>query len=121
MTSNDTKYTESDKYQEEIQQQYKQRVVKFSPEEVIEVLRILDIPNLPTIDEIIEAKAGNVNATYITPNLVIKLNKNRQETDYLPNKIISDRFGNTEPVIKVLKYDNFEKTDFEVLVMEKSK
>ncbi len=121
MTSNETKYTESDKYQQEIQQQYKQRVAKFSPEEVIEVLRILNVSNLPKIDEIIEAKAGNVNATYITPHLVIKLNKNRLETDYLSNKIISDRFGNTIPVIKVIKYDNFKKTDFEVLVMEKSK
>jgi hypothetical protein len=51
MVYNGTKYTESDKYQQEIQQQYKKRVVKFSPEEVIEVLHILDVPNLPTIDK----------------------------------------------------------------------
>jgi len=114
------KYVESDKYQKEIQQQYKKRVAKFTPEEVIKVLQILDIPNLPISNEITEARAGNMNATYITPHLVIKMNKNRKETDYVSNKIISDRLGNTSPVVKVIAYDNFEKTDFEVLVMEKS-
>lgn len=115
------KYVESDKYQEEIQQQYQQRVAKFTPEEVIKVLQILNISNLPTHNEITEARAGNMNATYITPHLVIKMNKNRKETDYLSNKIISDRLGDTSSVVKVIVYDNFEKTDFEVLVMEKSK
>lgn len=120
MTSNSIKYTESDKYQEEIQQQYQKRVAKFSPEEVIEVLKLLDVPNIPVINEIIEAKAGNMNATYITPNLVIKMNKNQEEIDYLSNKIVSERLGNVSPVVKVIRYDDFKKTDFEVLVMEKS-
>jgi hypothetical protein len=120
MTSNNIKYTESDKYQEEIQQQYKKRVAKFSPEEVVKVLELLDVPNIPTINEIIEAKAGNMNATYITPHLVIKMNKNHEEVDYLSNKIVSDRLGDTSPVVNVIRYDNFQKTDFEVLIMEKS-
>ena len=120
MTSNSIKYTESDKYQEEIHQQYHKRVAKFSPEEVIKVLKLLDVPNMPATNEIIEAKAGNMNATYITPNLVIKMNKNQEEVDYLANKIVSERLGNVSPVVKVIRYDDFKKTDFEVLVMEKS-
>ncbi len=66
------KYTESDKYQEEVRQQYKERVFKFIREQVLDALASLNIPNLPEIDEIIEAGAGNVNATYLTPNLVVK-------------------------------------------------
>ena len=68
-----TKYTESDKYQKEIKQQYKQRVSKFTPKHVLSVLRDLNIQNLPDIKEIIETNSGNVNATYTTPKLVIKL------------------------------------------------
>jgi len=119
MTSNSTKYTESDKYQKEIQQQYKRRVAKFSPEEVVEVLKLLDVQNIPAINQIIEARAGNMNATYITPHLVIKLNKNHEEVDYLSNKIVSDRLSDASKVVKVIRYDDFKKTDFEVLVMEK--
>ena len=115
------KYSVSDKYQDEIKKQYEKRVPKFSSEQVLEVLKILDIPNLPKIDEIIEAGAGNVNATYITPKLVIKLNQRQGHPDYLANKIVSDQLGDKAPVVKVIAYDNFDKTPFEILVMEKSK
>lgn len=116
-----TKYTESNKYQEEIKQQYKQRVSKFTSNHVLNVLNLLKIQDLPNLDEIVEAKSGNVNATYITPKLVIKLNQKHEQADYLANKIVSDSLSDQFPVVKVIAYDNFEKTSFEVLVMERSK
>ncbi|MFH1145994.1 MAG: hypothetical protein V1707_03475, partial [bacterium] len=115
------KYVESDEYQNEIAQQYRERISKFSREQVLTVLEMLNIPNLPAIDEIDEAGAGNVNATYITKDLVVKLNQKKGHPDYLANKIVSDRFGTQLPVVNVLAYDDFEKTPFEVLVMERSK
>ncbi len=115
------KYIDSDEYQNEIAQQYKERVSKFTREQVLDALQALSITNLPTIDEIVEAGAGNMNATYITNNLAIKLNQKNGHPDYLANKIVSDRFGTQLPVVNVLAYDNFEKTPFEVLVMERSK
>lgn len=117
----DQKYTDTEQYQKEIAQQYKERVSKFTPEQVLEVLRILGLPNLPAANEITEATAGNVNATYVTPELVVKVNQGREHPDYLANKIVSDKLADKWPVVKVLAYDNFEKTDFEALVMEKAK
>lgn len=115
------KYVESDEYQNEISQQYKKRVSKFTREQVLEVLEMLNIPNPPAINEIVEAGAGNVNATYITKDLVIKLNQKKGHPDYLANKIVSDHFGTQLPMVNVLAYDDFEKTPYEVLVMERSK
>lgn len=115
------KYVDSDEYQNEIAQQYKERISKFTREQVLDVLKTLNVPNLPAIDEIIEAGAGNVNATYITNDLVIKLNQKDGHPDYLANKIVSDKLGAKSPVVDVLAYDNFKKTPFEVLVMERSK
>ncbi|MFA5886721.1 MAG: phosphotransferase [Patescibacteria group bacterium] len=115
------KYVDSDKYQEEIKQQYQKRVLKFTREQVLNVLDILDIPNLPMIEEITEANAGNVHATYLTPQLVIKMNQNNEKPDYVANKVVSDRLGNQAPVVRVIAYDYFNKTPFEVLVMRRSK
>lgn len=115
------KYTESDAYQKEIAQQYEKRVSKFSREQVLAALKALKLEELPKLEEIKEATTGNVNATYVMPNLVVKLNQRREETDYMANNIVSDRLSAKWPVVKVLAYDNFQKTDFEVLVMERAK
>lgn len=115
------KYVDSDEYQKEIEKQYKERVSKFTPEQVLEVLNILNISNPPAVNEIVEAGAGNVHATYITPDLVVKMNQNSERPDYLSNKLISDRLGKRSPVVQVIAYDYFDKTPFEVLVMKKSK
>ena len=87
------KYVDSEEYQNEISQQYKERVSKFTREQVLEVLETLNIQNLPDINEIVEAGAGNVNATYITKGLVIKLNQKKGHSDYLANKIVSEDKG----------------------------
>ncbi len=116
----DEKYQDSEAFQEEVKKQYKERVSKFSPEQVVDVLKALDIKDAPELDEIIEAGAGNVNATYITPHLVIKLNQANDKPDYVANKLVSDRLGDELPVVHVLAYDYFEKTPFEVLIMKRS-
>lgn len=113
------KYTDSDKYQQEIAEQYEKRVAKFSMEEVVGALRQLGIDTIDPI-EIKVATIGNVNATYLTPTLVIKINKDKESPNYIPNKIVSDKIGKTQPVVQVISYDFFDKTDFEILVMERS-
>lgn len=74
-----SKYTESDKYQEEIRNQYQKRVTKFTANDVLKVLKILNIDDLPDPEEIAEVETGNVNATYITSKFVIKINKNHKK------------------------------------------
>jgi len=113
------KYTDSEKYQQEIAEQYKKRVSKFSNDEVLRVLQSLGITGVDS-NSIQEAVVGNVNATYLTPKFVIKMNQNREHPDYLPNKIVSDKLSSKYPVVKVVVYDFFEKTDYEVLVMERA-
>lgn len=120
MTEQISKYQDSDAFQEEVKKQYQERVSKFRPEQVVEALKALDINDIPELDEIIEAGAGNVNATYLTPHLVIKLNQGDDKPDYVANKLVSDRLGDELPVVRVLAYDYFQKTPFEVLVMKRS-
>jgi hypothetical protein len=118
MTS--TKYEDTEAYQQEIAAQYKERVEKFSVEEVAHVLSLLGFPAVSS-STIKPATVGNVNATYLTPRLVIKMNQKRGETDYIANKVVSDCLASKYPVVKVLAYDAFEKTPFEVVVMGRAK
>lgn len=112
------KYTDSDKYQREIAEQYKKRVAKFSIDDVVRALNSLHIAVDPK--SIQAASVGNVNATYLTPELVVKINQNKEECDYLSNKLVSDKLSSKCPVVKVVAYDFFEKTNYEVLVMERA-
>ncbi|MDO8482285.1 MAG: phosphotransferase [bacterium] len=114
------RYEETEAYQQEIASQYTQRVEKFSVAEVARVLALLNFPEV-NLDSIRPASVGNVNATYLTPDLVIKMNQKKGEEDYVANKIVSDRLAAEKPVVKVLAYDSFEKTPYEVLVMERAK
>lgn len=123
MSMFDQSYTDSGEYQQEIAQQYNKRVFKFSREQVLDVIRTLYPNGLPAVDEIkiSEARAGNMNATYVTPKIVIKLNQDRKQQSYIANKIVSDRSAGQWPVVKVLVYDNFDKTSFEALIMERTR
>ncbi|MBI3630814.1 MAG: hypothetical protein HY221_00555 [Candidatus Sungbacteria bacterium] len=114
----DQKYTDSDEYQKEIAEQYKKRVAKFPVSEVVKAAGLLGITIDPASTE--EAVVGNVNATYLTQDLVVKINQNRKEVIYLANKLISDKLSGKFPVVKVVAYDNFEKTDYEILVMKRA-
>src|SRR3989344_3598023 len=112
------KYTDSEKYQREVAEQYEKRVPKFSIEEVVGALQQLGIDVDPS--GVTVAAVGNVNATYLTPTLVIKIKRDKKTPDYVSNKVVSDKLGKEQPIVKVLSYDFFEKTDFEILVMERS-
>jgi hypothetical protein len=112
------KYTNSEKYQQEIAKQYKKRVFKFSTAEIATVLKLLGIAISPKT--IKEAVTGNMNPTYLTQELAIKINKNREKPKYWANKIVSDKLSSNYPVVKTVAYDFFEKTDCEVLVMQRA-
>jgi len=109
-------YTKSEEYQKEIADQYKKRTVSFPKEEVKRVAA--DLGFSLSLEEIVEAKVGNMNATYLTDNYVIKITKNKSGS-YLANKIVSDAFPD-QPVVHVLAHDLSQKTPYEVLVMKKS-
>jgi len=111
-------YTDTDQYQQEIAEQYKKRVVKFSKKEVVAALAKLGFEMAE--HDLEEARVGNMNATYLAPDIVVKVSGDRSEVNFFANTIISDRLGEHQPVVKVLGYDNFEKTDFEILVMKRS-
>lgn len=111
------KYTDSEEYQKEIAEQYKRRVLKFDNEEIVKNLRALGFNYIKAAD-LVTTSAGNMNATYITPELVVKVSKDKIP-NYLSNKIVSDRLSGKALVIKVLAYDFFEKTPFEILVMKR--
>jgi len=110
-------YTDTDQYQQEIAAQYKMRVVKFPKHKVAEAIGKLGFELAE--DDLKEARVGNVNATYIAPKIVVKVSRDRDEVNYLANKIVSEKLVTRQPVMKVLAYDYFEKTDFEILVMER--
>ena len=112
-------YTNSEKYQQEIAEQYSKRAAKFPKEKVAEALGKLGF-EIAAVD-LKEARTGNVNATHVASKIVVKVSKDRDEVNYLANKVISERLSDYEPVVKVLAYDYFEKTDFEVLVMERAR
>jgi len=115
----DSKYSDSNKYQKEIAEQYKQRIPTFSNAQVILILKTLGFDNIEE-QFVEEAVVGNVNATYLTPHLVVKINTNKEKRCYWANKVVYDILLDTTPVVKVLAYDFFNKTDYEVLIMKRS-
>lgn len=115
----DQKYTDSDKYQQEIAEQYKKRVSKFPIDTVVRTLNVLGFKDIEP--QTLQATAvGNVNATYVGSTIVVKMNENRNRRRYFSNKFISDRLADRYPVPRVLAYDFFDTTAYEVLVMERA-
>ncbi len=112
-------YTDSDEYQKEIAKEYEKRVLKYSTAEVSLILQKLGI-TVPA-SAITEAVVGNVNATYLAPEIVVKIHTNKSEPEYLANKVVSDALSSQYPVVRVRAYDFYEKTDYEVLVMERAR
>lgn len=111
--------TESEQYQKEIFDQYKKRVSKVPAEEVVGLLRQFGISDVEE-SSIQEAVVGNMSATYIGTNYVIKIGQDRNTHAFLANKIVFDRFGGKLPIVKVVAYDFFEKTNYEILIMKKA-
>lgn len=109
-------YTETEEYQKEIREQFRSRVKKFDPGEVVAVLKVLGVEVVPT--DLKMASSGNANATYLAPDFVVKINERRGRNDYagyLAVASLADKYA----VPRVLAYDNFEKTPYEVLVINR--
>jgi len=110
-------YTESEAYQREIAEQYKERNLELEPVEVKGILSQLGIE----VDEadIHVAEAGNMNATFIAGDYVVKVSDKKDLVSYGANDIVSEQLVD-EKAIKVVEYDVREKTGYEVLVMERA-
>lgn len=113
-------YFNSDDYQREVATEYEKRIASFSAAEVASVLDYLGFSDIDP-ESVRLATGGNIHATYMTPEFVIKLNQDQSAPSFFANKIISDRLHDKVPVVNVLAYDNFEKTRFEALVMERAR
>lgn len=110
-------YTETEAYQKEIAEQYKERNLELKPQEVGEILHALGLE----VDEasITEAEAGNMNATFLTDQYVLKVSNDADSVAYSANRIVSERLPD-EKVVRVVAHDVCEKTGYEVLVMERA-
>lgn len=114
----DKSYTESEKYQKEIAEQYKKRVLIFPVSEVVSVCQSLGVSI--DIDSVSQATAGNVNATYTTKDYVVKMNRDQKERSYYSNKVVFDALGVDAQIVEVIVYDFFDKTPYEVLIMKRA-
>ena len=110
-------YTESEAYQQEIADQYKERNLEMPTTEVTKIMASLGFDVSP--EETQEAEAGNMNATFLTDSYVIKISNSSTKTAYSANTIVSEQLPDMK-VVRVLKHDIREYTDYEVLVMERA-
>lgn len=110
-------YTESEAYQREIAEQYKERNLELKPNEVTGILSQLGLE----VDEadISVAEAGNMNATFIAGDYVVKISDKEDLVSYGANNIVSKQLAD-EKAIKVVAHDVRDRTGYEVLVMERA-
>lgn len=109
----------NDDYHKELADRYELRKLSLSKEELSEIVHNLGINIGPNSIE--KATGGNVSGTFFAGDFVIKIQNDRERHEFLANKIVSEKFAGQIPIIKVIKYDHFDKTDYEVLVMERGK
>jgi hypothetical protein len=110
-------YSESDEYQSEIAAQYQKRTLQLPLTVVQEIMHRLGF--IVPLEDIQLCDTGNMNATFITPDYVVKLSSNPETKRYLTNKLVSERLPDKK-VVRVLMHDHFSASDYEVLVMEKA-
>ena len=110
-------YTESDAYQREIAEQYTQRTLQLAPVDVHQILQMLGIE--VSVDELSLAQFGNMNATYSAGPYVVKISNDDLAVKYSANKVVSEQLPH-EKVVRVVLHDVRERTDYEVLVMERA-
>lgn len=110
-------YSESEEYQKEIREQYQKRNLQLKEEEVKDILGKLGFS--VSVDDISVAEAGNMNATFLAGGYVVKINKEEGVTKYAANVIVSENLKESS-VVRVITHDEYKKTDYEVLVMERA-
>ena len=111
------KYTDTEAYQKEVAEQFAKRNLRLKPGEVVSILKKLDFTILES--ELVEAEAGNMNVTFLTPEYVIKINNNPGIVKYIANVIVS-KYLPLERVVQTVLHDVFQKTKCEVLVMKRA-
>ena len=113
----------SAQYHEELSARYNRRKVVVNEKKLRSTLQTLgfDLGQ----DDFEEAYFGCNNRTYLTNDLAIKIRDEhflpKKVYKYLASKIVSDHFYPQLPVVHVLAYDHFMKTDYEILVMERGR
>lgn len=111
---------ELDLYHEQIAERYKENNNNVNIFLIPSILETLWFSNIKE-NQIFQPKSWNMSTTFITEELVIKIQPNSQEQCFLANLIAYEKLFKDLPVVEVLAYDFFDKTQFEVLIMRKSK
>lgn len=66
---------------------------------------------------------GNVSCTFVLSDIVVKVSKEEERPRFLATKIISEFCDNNNladlPIVHVIKYDLFQRTNLELLVMKR--
>lgn len=110
-------------YHKHLAARFLKRKARLTKEQLRGVLASLGF-NIGSL-EVDVAHSGNMSRVYLTSELAIKIRDRKSASDdtwqFLANKIVSDHFFPKLPVVHVLTYDHFEKTDYEVLIMERAK
>ena len=108
-------------YHEKLSLRYNQRKAAITTEKLKSVLQTLGFD--VDLDKIHEPHFGCNNRTLLTDALAVKIRDDRffprEIYRYLANCIASENFYPLAPVPHVVAYDHFDKTDYEILVMER--
>lgn len=111
------KYEDIPEYQAEIAAQYKTRNLQVEPTRVRDVLSALGLD--VKLSDIIAAEGGNMNATFLAGEYVVKLNQNPRETKFAANTIVSDALPKSK-VVQTVLHDHYKISEYEVLVMKRA-
>lgn len=111
----------SAEYHEALSDRYNQRKATISKAKLKTILQTLGF--YVELSDIEESRHGVNNRTFLTNDLVIKIRddvfSSRKSYKYFASKVVSDHFYPKLPVVNVLAYDHFDKTDYKVLVMKR--
>lgn len=107
-------------YHEQIVERYKENNNCVDISLIPSILETLWFSNISE-KQVFQPEFWNMTTTFITDELVVKIQPNSQEQCFLANVIASEKLFKELPVVEVLAYDFFEKTEFEVLIMKRSK
>lgn len=109
----------NDEYHKTLADRYQQRKLSLSADQISQLAK--DMGFVIEQAEIVKSTGGNVSGTFLSKNYAIKIQNNQQRHEFLANKMVSDALADTVPVVEVLAYDWFHKTDYELLIMRRGK
>lgn len=107
----------TDDYHKQLAERYEKRKLDLNPDDLVDVAAKLGFIIDP--NTVVKSTGGNVSGTFIAGDYVIKIQKDQDRHEFLANKIVSEKLMGKAPVVEVLTYDWFEKTEYEVLIMRR--